>query len=82
MKVEIWDIVDKAKKRVLQDKLKTENSEEVNSGVALDAEFIDVYKGTNGVILVFDITKKWYVFLFLLYPYLEIWNFKSFLSHF
>lgn len=59
VKVEIWDIVDKAKKRVLQDKLKTENSEEVNSGVALDAEFIDVYKGTNGVILVFDITKKW-----------------------
>lgn len=70
MKVEIWDIVDKAKKRVLQDKLKTENSEEVNSGAALDAEFIDVYKGTNGVILVFDITKKWYVFL--LYPYLEL----------
>uniref|UniRef100_A0A8D8XQ90 Rab-like protein 6 n=1 Tax=Cacopsylla melanoneura TaxID=428564 RepID=A0A8D8XQ90_9HEMI len=59
VKVEIWDIVDKAKKRVLQDKLKTENSEEIEPGVALDAEFINVYKGTNGVILVFDITKKW-----------------------
>ncbi|KAI5726588.1 hypothetical protein M8J76_005241 [Diaphorina citri] len=59
VKVEIWDIVDKAKKRVLQDKLKTENSGEGEAGVALDAEFINVYKGTNGVILIFDITKKW-----------------------
>lgn len=60
VKVEIWDIVDKAKKRVLQDKLKTENSGEGEAGVALDAEFINVYKGTNGVILIFDITKKWW----------------------
>lgn len=25
----------------------------------LDAEFLDVYKGTHGVLLVFDITKQW-----------------------
>ncbi|XP_074598991.1 rab-like protein 6 [Brevipalpus obovatus] len=69
VKVEVWDIVDKAKKRVQKDELKLENrpqskaekssEEDESNRLALDAEFIDVYKGTNGVIMVFDITKPW-----------------------
>jgi len=69
VKVEVWDIVDKAKKRVQRDELKLDNRPQIRvekspeetetNQLALDAEFIDVYKGTNGVIMVFDITKPW-----------------------
>ncbi|XP_054273039.1 rab-like protein 6 [Macrosteles quadrilineatus] len=57
VKVEVWDVVDKGKKRVLMEGLKL--GENDASPPALDAEFLDVYKGTNGVILVLDITKSW-----------------------
>lgn len=71
VKVEVWDVVDKGKKRVLLEGLKL-GERDVSSAPALDAEFLDVYKGTNGVILVMDITKNWYVEIttssFLKYP--------------
>lgn len=65
VKVEVWDVVDKAKKKkALPNKLKIENSEgkgeaEDVQEFGLDASFLDVYKNTNGVIIVFDITKAW-----------------------
>lgn len=64
VKVEVWDVVDKGKKRVMSDNLKLEISNgatslEVSDVPALDAEFLNVYKGTNGVILMMDITKSW-----------------------
>lgn len=31
---------------------------------ALDAEFLNVYKHTNGVILMMDITKNWWVYFY------------------
>ncbi|XP_062586512.1 rab-like protein 6 [Saccostrea cucullata] len=40
------------------DGLKLSNEEESDEP-SLDAEFIDVYKGTHGVILMYDITKQW-----------------------
>lgn len=54
--------MDKGKKRVLSDNLKLEigNGASENFVPALDAEFLNVYKGTNGVILMMDVTKNWY----------------------
>ena len=71
VKVEVWDVVDRSKKKrnLLQQAksssstLKVDNSDvgqrQMPVEASLDAEFIDVYKNANGVILVYDITKQW-----------------------
>ena len=68
VKVEVWDIVDKGKKRKKLDGLKFNNSAATSDSIgkdtgamdiALDAEFVDVYKGTHGVVFMFDVTKMW-----------------------
>ncbi|KAM4696738.1 rab-like protein 6 [Rhinophrynus dorsalis] len=61
VKVEVWDVVDKGKCKKRGDStLKLENEpQEGDADMALDAEFLDVYKNCNGVIMMFDITKQW-----------------------
>ncbi|CAL1527385.1 unnamed protein product [Lymnaea stagnalis] len=60
VKVEVWDVVDKGRKRRKLDGLKMDNAEaSTPEEPCLDAEFLDVYKGTHGVVFVFDITKQW-----------------------
>ncbi|CAI8022879.1 Rab-like protein 6 [Geodia barretti] len=71
VKVEVWDVVDKGKvhKKEAKGGLKifntTPDEEEEEEGEGeggkkvLDATFLNVYKGCNGVVLVFDMTKMW-----------------------
>ncbi|XP_011163279.2 rab-like protein 6 isoform X1 [Solenopsis invicta] len=63
VKVEVWDVVDRGRRRRKLEGLKMDNvptnAENAVEEPALDAEFLDVYKGTNGVIIVMDITKNW-----------------------
>ncbi|XP_015259989.1 PREDICTED: rab-like protein 6 isoform X2 [Cyprinodon variegatus] len=61
VKVEVWDVVDKGggKGKRRGDNLKLENEPQESDEVALDAEFLDVYKNCNGVIMMYDITKQW-----------------------
>ncbi|KAK5870570.1 hypothetical protein PBY51_003507 [Eleginops maclovinus] len=69
VKVEVWDVVDKGQKYPLPEgvgkgkkrgeNLKLENEPQESDEVALDAEFLDVYKNCNGIIMMFDITKQW-----------------------
>ncbi|KAG7197843.1 hypothetical protein KM043_001655 [Ampulex compressa] len=61
VKVEVWDVVDRGRRRRKLEGLKMDNSPSDNiiEEPALDAEFLDVYKGTNGVIIMMDITKTW-----------------------
>lgn len=69
--MEVWDVVDKGKRRPLSsskscDVLKTEHDKvklspiSVEETPVLDAELVDVYRYTNGVLLLLDITKRWY----------------------
>lgn len=62
VKVEVWDVVDKGrnKKSSLSGlKLENEKPEGEKDGNVLDAEFVDVYKGAHGVLMMMDITKPW-----------------------
>uniref|UniRef100_A0A6M2DHY9 Putative gtpase rab1/ypt1 small g protein n=1 Tax=Xenopsylla cheopis TaxID=163159 RepID=A0A6M2DHY9_XENCH len=61
VKVEVWDVVDRGKSRPQNSglKLSLATSPIDVCPPALDAEFLDVYKGTHGVILMMDVTKSW-----------------------
>ena len=60
VKVEVWDVVDKGKKRQQLSGLKLADNPKIPlEQPALDAEFVDVFKGAHGVIIMFDVTKAW-----------------------
>ncbi|TRZ01299.1 hypothetical protein DNTS_018630 [Danionella cerebrum] len=53
-----WNYKRRGKRRGENLKLENEPQEQSETEMALDAEFLDVYKNCNGVILMFDITKQ------------------------
>ncbi|NXV52514.1 RABL6 protein, partial [Uria aalge] len=60
VKVEVWDVVDKGKNFESSYLLRLlPLFPQAESEMALDAEFLDVYKNCNGVVMMFDITKQW-----------------------
>ncbi|XP_053659347.1 rab-like protein 6 [Anopheles marshallii] len=61
VKVEVWDVVDrgKSKQKSTNLKLTTAGPGSEPDVPVLDAEFLDVYKGTHCVVMVMDITKAW-----------------------
>eukprot|EP00051_Salpingoeca_urceolata_P022045 m.352504 g.352504 ORF g.352504 m.352504 type:complete len:947 (-) comp19903_c4_seq1:89-2929(-) len=63
VKVEVWDVVDHGTPTTAAATTPTGKTAlplpEAAAGVCLDASFVDVYKGTHGVIFLFDMTKKW-----------------------
>ncbi|XP_035895503.1 rab-like protein 6 [Anopheles stephensi] len=61
VKVEVWDVVDRGKSKQKSSNLKltTAGPGAEPDIPVLDAEFLDVYKGTHCVVMVMDITKAW-----------------------
>ncbi|XP_058129688.1 rab-like protein 6 [Anopheles ziemanni] len=64
VKVEVWDVVDRGKSKQKSTNLKLtttgSGSGSPDADVpVLDAEFLDVYKGTHCVVMMMDITKAW-----------------------
>jgi hypothetical protein len=62
VKVEVWDVVDIGTRKAPATTLKLgETAEEPGPDPlpVLDATFVDVFKGAQGVIFMFDITKLW-----------------------
>ncbi|VUZ48047.1 unnamed protein product [Hymenolepis diminuta] len=66
VKVDVWDVVDKGRQREVKhgntaigyvSKL-TRRNQTTTAVASLDSSFIDVYKGANCVILIFDITER------------------------
>uniref|UniRef100_A0A673JWQ6 RAB, member RAS oncogene family-like 6a n=1 Tax=Sinocyclocheilus rhinocerous TaxID=307959 RepID=A0A673JWQ6_9TELE len=63
LRIELWNKIGISQKTFANkrgENLKLENEpQESETEMALDAEFLDVYKNCNGVIMMFDITKQW-----------------------
>jgi len=57
--VEVWDVVDVAKKRKKLTGLKLGEGPEGELEPGLDAQFLDVYKQAHGAIFCFDVPKPW-----------------------